>query len=299
MPCLEITTVVGCPLRCNYCPQDKLRATYGNNEKRLSVENFKTILQKVPGYVRIDFSGMSEPFAVGASAVEMIGHTLERGYHIALYTTLVGLHIPAAADVIALLRARPEQVEVVCLHLPDKNGNMRGFHYNAIYETVLDKFIKFGQSGVLSRFEMMTMDRGGEVDPRLKNLARLTEWMGLSRAGTLKVSDLGEQQVEETPHHTTPVSCSYTPFYDHNVVLPNGDVVLCCMDYSLKHKIGNLLTDEYHALFASPVMAKLRADNLRFGEDGPTICKKCSRAKVYDLDLGQRQFWKLAEPVAI
>ena len=31
----------------------------------------------------------------------------------------------------------------------------------------------------------------------------------------------------------------------HNVVLPNGDVSLCCMDYGLEHIIGNLLDQEY------------------------------------------------------
>jgi hypothetical protein len=62
MTCLEITTMVGCPLKCTYCPQDQLRGTYGQNEKYLPLENFKLILSKVPYYVRIDFSGMAEPF---------------------------------------------------------------------------------------------------------------------------------------------------------------------------------------------------------------------------------------------
>jgi hypothetical protein len=37
---------------------------------------------------------------------------------------------------------------------------------------------------------------------------------------------------------------------DHrvNVMLPNGDVYLCCCDYGLKHKLGNLLTTNYNDL---------------------------------------------------
>ena len=31
----------------------------------------------------------------------------------------------------------------------------------------------------------------------------------------------------------------------HNVVLPNGDVSLCCMDYGLKHIIGNIFEQSY------------------------------------------------------
>jgi hypothetical protein len=37
---------------------------------------------------------------------------------------------------------------------------------------------------------------------------------------------------------------------DHrvNVMLPNGDVYLCCCDYGLKHKLGNLLMTNYNDL---------------------------------------------------
>jgi adenine C2-methylase RlmN of 23S rRNA A2503 and tRNA A37 len=28
MPTLEITTLIGCPMRCTFCPQDKLAANY-------------------------------------------------------------------------------------------------------------------------------------------------------------------------------------------------------------------------------------------------------------------------------
>ena len=40
-----------------------------------------------------------------------------------------------------------------------------------------------------------------------------------------------------------PVGCLEKLY--HNVVLPNGDVSLCCMDYGLEHIIGNLLDQEY------------------------------------------------------
>lgn len=36
--------------------------------------------------------------------------------------------------------------------------------------------------------------------------------------------------------------------FDHNVVLPNGDVVLCCQDYGLKHKLGNLYMTKFDNL---------------------------------------------------
>ena len=36
--------------------------------------------------------------------------------------------------------------------------------------------------------------------------------------------------------------------FNHNVVLPNGDVYLCCNDYGLKHRLGNLFTHSFDEL---------------------------------------------------
>ncbi len=47
------------------------------------------------------------------------------------------------------------------------------------------------------------------------------------------------------------VKCS-TSNYDNNVMMPNGDVYICCMDYSLKHKLGNLLDTHFDKLDRKP-----------------------------------------------
>lgn len=269
MPCLEITTMVGCPMRCTFCPQDKLTQSYGKSEKYLSLENFKIILAKVPTYVRIDFSGMAEPWS-NPAATDMLEHTLESGYNITVYSTLQGM-----ADyqrVIELLLAHGEQVETVVIHLPDESGNMRGFKSSNVYWAAREAFDNIGSQ--LQAYETMAMSPG---------------WVGLTRAGNL---DPRVESVETTPQHSTPLACSFTPFYDHNVLLPNGDVVLCCMDYSTKHRIGNLLIDDYFSLFRSEAMDHLREENMKYGH-GDSLCKTCSRAKTYDLWYsGSNQFWE-------
>ena len=63
MSSLEITTLIGCPLACTFCPQDSLAQSYGTgNERMLTLDKFKQIITKLPPHVRIDFSGMAEPF---------------------------------------------------------------------------------------------------------------------------------------------------------------------------------------------------------------------------------------------
>ncbi|MGD0720920.1 MAG: SPASM domain-containing protein [Roseiarcus sp.] len=293
MPCLEITTMVGCPLKCTFCPQDQLKGGYGKNEKYLSLDNFRFILAKVPKYVRIDFSGMAEPWS-NPAATAMLRHALESGYAVSVYTTLYGMAADDAREVLALLAEHAGQVEVLCLHLPDNNGNMRGFRHSYEYEAVLAAFLAFGSGGAIGRFETMTMDRTGMVHEKLRRtIGALAPWVGHTRADSLDVDQVGGQAVEATPRHRAPVTCGFTPFYDHNVLLPNGDVVLCCMDYSLKHKVGNLIEDEYFSIFGSPGMARLHSENARPGYSEKSICKSCSRAVRYEL-ADQRQFWRVA-----
>ena len=291
MPSLEITTMVGCPLKCTFCPQDALRTAYGKDpDKYMSLGNFKVILSKVPDYVRIDFSGMSEPWA-NDDCTAMLRHALEEGYRVAVYTTLYGITLPDAKQIIALLDKYAHQIETLCLHLPDGNGNMRGFKYSAEYGKVLKLFLQFGDTQRVY-FQAMTMDKGGEVHDRLRSSVKeLDGWVGLTRAGSLDTAQIGEQPIEATPHYDTPVSCSYTPFYDQNVVLPSGDVVLCCMDYSMKHVIGNLLTGDYWSLFDSSSMRSLQAENRKCGNAGTSICKSCTRATRYSLAPGNHQTW--------
>jgi Iron-sulfur cluster-binding domain len=281
MPSLEFTLMVGCPLKCTFCPQDRLRGVYGKSTKYLSLEDFRTILGKVPKHVRIDFSGMAEPWA-NPDATAMLRLALESGYAVAIYTTLYDMLPADGLTVVELLRHHAAQIEVLCLHLPDRNGNMRGWQYSADYETNLRRFITFGMSGVLPSFQVMTMDANGKPHPDLDHLRiQLGSWTGHTRAGNVSADDVPGQQIAGMPEHHSAVSCSFTPFYDQNVCLPNGDVVLCCMDYSLKHKIGNLLEQDYYEMFASGGLARLISENMtpRFSRD--SLCKTCDRAKLH------------------
>jgi radical SAM protein with 4Fe4S-binding SPASM domain len=276
LPTLEITTTVGCPLDCTYCPQDQLRRNYGVDQPRvMSHDTFVRLLSKVPRYVRIDFSGLSEPWA-NPHCTSMLRRTLEGGYNVAIYTTLVGMRDPET--VVDLWREYFRQVETVVLHLPDPQGNMRGFKRTPRYEHALATLTNFTveEPRRVRQFSTMTMDP-------------TSTWTGNDRAGNLDRS-VFQQHAPARTHHRAPTTCSYTPFYDHNVVLPNGDVVLCCMDYGLDHKLGNLLNDEYPDLFESEGMSKLRRENTSCSSKG-SICKTCDRATPHTLSPTERQFW--------
>ncbi len=276
MPTLEITTMIGCPMRCTFCPQDKLAANYPADAVRaLSLDNFKVILAKVPKHVRIDFSGLAEPWA-SRLATDMLDLALMHNRNVAIYTTLQGMHDPER--VAFLLTESASQVEAVVVHLPDARGNMRGFKDSERYQHALVVFRKL--KGV--RFMAMGESAAGPVD--MKN------WSPQTRAGNLDLQTIEGQDVLPDPHIKTPLTCSMTPFYDQNVLLPNGDVVLCCMDYSVKHKLGNLLTDDYYDLFKSQGMGDLLSANMQHGATD-SLCRNCIRARGHVLG-STKQTWK-------
>lgn len=291
MPSLEFTLMVGCPLKCTFCPQDKLRNEYGKATKYFSLEDFKQIAAKVPKHVRIDFSGMAEPWA-NPDATAMLRHVLLEGYKIAIYTTLYGMERADCAQVIAMLRQHAQQVEVVCLHLPDRKGNMRGWKYNADYEANLRDFIQLALDRVLWNFEVMTMDDSGKPHQDLDHLGiQLAPWIGHSRAGNIGPENVPGQKIYVKPEHNSAVSCTFTRFYDQNVCLPNGDVVFCCMDYGMQHKIGNLLEQDYYEMFASPSLGKVMAENMRPRFSRNSLCKTCNRAALHSQTKGSL-FWQ-------
>ncbi len=278
MATMEITTMIGCPVMCTFCPQDPLKASYGVAEKYLSIRSFESIIEKLPNYVRIDFSGFSEPWA-NPNCNEFLRIALEQNRNVAIYTTLYGMDGPSAKVATQLLSQYSHQVETLVLHVQDKNENMRGLKFRQEWVDAFREFVRLFGSGVIKDFQFMTMDKGGTVHPALANvLPKLHSFRGHDRAGSLPQGTaevlISTQGLKTKSNIGKRIICKSTPYYDHNVVLPNGDVYLCCMDYSLKNRLGNLLESDYESLFNSSELHYVRFNNMVPGEK-ISICHKC------------------------
>lgn len=64
--------------------------------------------------------------------------------------------------------------------------------------------------------------------------------------------------------------------YDNNIMMPNGDVYLCCMDYGLKHKLGNLLKTPFLKLNRKPPFEICRYCEL---SETSKLCEYCEYEK--------------------
>ena len=245
---LEITTHVGCPINCVDCPQALLKSKY-KGKKMMALEDYKKAIDKVPRDCRIDFSGMCEPF-VNPDCTEMILYA--KDHPLALYTTLQGVTMKDWEQ----LREIP--FEVITIHLPD-NENRSHFR-------ITDEYLE-----VLSHFNCHNYSCHGQIEDRVKPYLRprnLITFMH-DRAGN----------VEDRPHRTIGSDRRLTCMtsgrnMDHNVLLPDGTVIMCCMDYGMTGVFGNLFEQSYEEVLHSEAAEKMRGTLLK----GESICRHCANA---------------------
>lgn len=80
----------------------------------------------------------------------------------------------------------------------------------------------------------------------------------------------------EIPRKSGRLSCYR--FYN-NVLLPNGDIFLCCSDWSLNHKIGNLYENHY----SSEELNKVRESLIELASipNSEILCRTCEESREY------------------
>ena len=263
MRTIDITTNVGCKIRCDFCPQDRLIPAYRNRGgvRRMTFADFREILGKIPRDASLDFSGMSEPW-LNPDCTEMLLHAHERGYEVAAFTTTIGMD---QADV-ARIQSIPFRRFVV--HLPDTER----YSKIEVSDAYLQMLANIVGSGIPNR-EFMTMGTlPREVAAVIGRRIKRTRMM--SRAGNLT-------NVRAPERLAGPIRCrSCGDSLDHNMLLPNGDVILCCMDYGLRHVLGNLLVSDYRELFESESFKRVQA-----GLDDDSfdiLCRYCENAASLD-----------------
>lgn len=247
---LEVTTHIGCPVYCKDCPQDLLRAKY-KGAKSLDIEDFKRVVDKLPNGIRIDFSGMCEPF-VNPDCADMILYAYEKGFNLALYTTL------QSAKMKDYDKLKDVKYEVVTIHLPDCEGRS---HF-----LITDEYLE-----LLSKWECNNYSCHGQIDDRVRPYLKhrnLITFMH-DRAGNVEC----RPHINISPDR--PLRCLTSgKGMDHNVLLPNGDVLMCCMDYGMTGRFGNLFEQSYEEVLFSEEACRMR-DTLNKGE---SICRHCSNA---------------------
>lgn len=281
---IEITSVIGCPVMCSFCPQTSLiknfkhQNTFNYDNKVLTFDKFKTVLDKLPTWVDIHFSGMAEPYA-SPDCTKMLEYTISKGHKLCVYSTLVGAK---KEDLDFLSNVTFDTKYKLVIHLPDDENNFKAKITDEYIENI-KHFLNIPkiQQGIMNgSVDFMSMSRKGLTHPKIKDLIpkNLSSFIAISRAGNLSNDKEMFEGQNITNRKNGSIFCSVAPYLNHNVLLPNGDVVLCCMDYSIEHKIGNLLQQTYEEIFESD---KIKAifDMMKNDNNDSLLCRNCELAK--------------------
>lgn len=260
---VEVTLAMGCRLNCKFCPQGLLLKEYfKDNPKRQSImsfDDFKTICSKVKNGGTICFSGMCEAFH-NPKCTDMILYAYEKGYKVMLLTTLMGV---TKED---LNRLKDVKFDGITLHIPDEQGNSK-FVITKEYLEVLKMFQE--------NFEISSYSCHGEIHPEVKQyvdkkIAFSNEMM--DRAGNLDIDKHFSPKGEIVCMVGTIGNYgNWTP-----EILPDGTVVLCCMDYGMKHVLGNILSMSVDEILNGNEYKKVLKGMRCEGCD--VLCRKCSGA---------------------
>ena len=269
MPTMEFTTSIdvknGCVVDCVFCPQRTLQNVY-KGERFLSLDNFKIAVDKMPKDIRVTFAGFTEPW-LNPKTTEMLLYAHENGHPVSVFTTGIGMSLDDIERIKGVPFAGNPNGGFV-LHLPDQERKAK--------HPITDRYIKvierFGE--VHSQIQNFTLMCMGTVHESVRHVfPEAPTYQMWSRAGNLLGESIMKPELlnrkdeyKSVYHGEQPMTCGCLEKLYHNIMLPNGDVSLCCMDYGLEHILGNLVEQEYDEVIPE--------DNTCFN-----LCRFCENAK--------------------
>lgn len=267
-PMLEITTKLGCAVNCKYCPQELFIREYlrtGNGEKKLSFENFKICIDKLPKDTFVEFAGFTEPF-LNEECIDMIKYAKEKGYKVNLFTTLQGLKPEQLDDILKI------EFEEFVLHAPDKQGYAVIPTDNS-YKEILGKLVKAKKVNGNSFIDYVSAqgDVPDEILEILGNDIRIYVVLN-DRAGNLE-----EECLYGKKGLVGRLRCELSRDINHNVLLPDGRIILCSNDWGMKHVMGNLIYETYEEILNGEEAQKIRKAMESRGNDF-VLCRNCFQA---------------------
>jgi hypothetical protein len=257
-PTLEFTTSIspkGCIVNCAFCPQRTLEKIYHALEgqpKQLSIDDFITIVNKVPEEVRITFSGFTEPW-LNQNCTSMAEYAHHKGHPVSAFSTGIGMTLDDVERVKNIPWTKGPNGGF-CLHIPDTERIAE----HPISDKLRKVYERFKElENEIQGFYVMSMGEAHEIASDLwPNPVIPNFW---NRAGNLvgeaTIKPALEKVMDRVQHAEIkgPSTCGCIEHLYHNVVLPNGDVSICCMDYSLEKILGNLLESSYDDIMPAPL----------------------------------------------
>lgn len=260
---IEFTTIIGCPCKCSYCPQEKFTSRYNSNIRVITPELMTKYIETIPSDIVISLAGFSEPL-LNPYILDILD--ILRGRRLMLYTTLHNVSINVVKQ-IAL-----SGIDELTLHLPDEYTAMK----------VDDNYVR--KLRVLLQLTKSTVKVVGFTTPPEsinKLLTLYKDKVSLVQISNRYLNDrAGNLPSLPKNYKHGNIKCVRPPFYH---VLPNGDVTICGQDFGLDFILGNLNTSSMRQILNGEILRKYIKGLT--DESIPTLCRKCSES--YNLTKGE------------
>ncbi|WP_251208690.1 radical SAM protein [Acetatifactor aquisgranensis] len=273
---LEVSTIMGCSVNCKFCPQDVMLKKYYENDRTrqrvMTVDNFRVILEHTPKKCIIDFSGMTEPFN-NPYCLEMIKMACEAGRKVYLFTTLAEVDEDTVDELLKL------PVYYVTLHVADRCGYAYIPTTESYYRNVekVVSAVKADGTPFIDFINAQTDpdERVAEIVKGKYEVMRSVQ----NRAGNVK--EEGAQHREKIIGTDERISCCFCgDDISNNVVLPDGTLLICNMDYGMKHVLGNLYEEDYDSIRSRGELQRVIRAMKCEEEMDELLCRSCLLARV-------------------
>ncbi len=259
---VEFTLQVGCPVGCDFCPQSLFLKKYISHEKKFTINSFKQALSNLknsPVKV-IQFSGYSEP-VYHENLPDFINLSVEAEFEVEIFTTLKGFN----TECLKKVKDLPIKwyISVQPLGVQNRKGLKDEEAWNNI-KSFLDLNLKFQPILRCVNFNL-SKDQKNQLNEKVKKMGikNILYPNFETRAGNITRNSINKFEKKLLcKNNMTPV------------ILPNGDVSLCCMDFGLKHIIGNIFNDSFKNILLSDSCQKILKVMSR-KEKGELLCHHC------------------------
>jgi MoaA/NifB/PqqE/SkfB family radical SAM enzyme len=286
---LQIQTFTGCNADCIFCPYGE---TYTTQPKgRMSVDLYRRIVDEAAAHKvrRISPYLMNEPL-MDRDLFDRVRYINERIPDAKVVVTSNGHFLtPEITDRILATNGGIHKLYVSFQGI-DKESYEKTMRGNMDFDRTMknvNHFIDTQRSRGLTRPELwITMVDTAIIDA--KKAVAYWRSRGVSskyttlenRGGNIKDA----QTYSHAPEMTYFTTC--TRLFKQAYIMFNGDLVLCCVDYSRDQVIGNIVDSSIHEVWNGPVAKEIRRRYLTHEFDRLPLCGNCKIDEVREVSVG-------------
>jgi len=241
---MELTLSIGCPIRCDYCPQDLLLSKY-KGTRFFTIDSFKRAFEtgQVPATVNCTFMGTSDPYLCKDATKIMKWALMERGHMGSVSTVLTYC---SYEDIDALAEMKDRLTDTI-IHCPAADDRMPGLKVTPEY---VEKF-KYAVRVLRQNQDFVLQVYNTDPHPAIHQIWA-ESGVHIPRFGLHdRAGHLPNLQGPYVRHATRPFPIQICGKLWNGHAFPNGDVGRCCNEWAMENIWGNLYETTYYDMYHS------------------------------------------------